>query len=105
MIVRYLIAAIGALAITIGLLVFMSDMTNRYVMDDPIRYFRIMDVIIGPDRGRQRVRPPSDPRLAPDVPEVQFEPLQERPLLEPEQEQELNLDPQIIQPAVVPESA
>ena len=103
MIVRYLIAAIGALVITIGLLVFMSDMTNRYVMDDPIRYFQIMDVIIGPDRGRQRVRPPSDPRLAPDVPELEFDPLQERPAFGPAEE--LDLDPQIIQPPIVPESA
>ncbi|MDH3421169.1 MAG: hypothetical protein OEQ25_12960 [Gammaproteobacteria bacterium] len=103
MIVRYLIALIGGLIITIGLLVFMSGMTERYVMDDPIRYFQIMDVFIGPDRGRQRVRPPSDPRLAPDVPDLEFDPLEERPVLDPEES--LNLDPQIIQPAVVPESA
>ncbi len=103
MIVRYLIAALGGLIITIGLLVFMRGLTERYVVDDPIRYFQIMDVFIGPDRGRQRVRPPSDPRLAPDVPDLEFDPLEERPALDPQET--LDLDPQIIQPPVVPESA
>ncbi len=104
MIVRYLIAVVGALAITIGLLVFMSDMTERYVMDDPIRYFQIMDVIISPEsRRRRRVPAPSDPRLAPDVPDLEFNPLDERPALDPDET--LDLDPQIIQPPVVPESA
>ena len=104
MIARYLIAVIGALAITVGLLIFMSDMTNRYVMDDPIRYFQIMDVFIGPEsRRRRRVPAPTDPRLAPDVPDLEFDPLEERPPLDPNET--LNLDPQIIQPPVVPESA
>ncbi|NIW24757.1 MAG: hypothetical protein GWN29_09440 [Gammaproteobacteria bacterium] len=104
MIMRYLIAVIGALAITVGLLIFMSDMTNRYVMDDPIRYFQIMDVFIGPEsRRRRRVPSPTDPRLAPDVPDLEFDPLEERPPLDPNET--LNLDPQIIQPPVVPESA
>lgn len=104
MIVRFLIAAIGALAITIGLLVFMSDLTERYVMDDPIRYFQIMDVFISPESRRpRRVRPPSDPRLAPDVPDLEFDPLEGRPALDPGET--LDLDPQIIQPPVVPESA
>ena len=104
MIVRYIIAIFGALAITVGLLVFMSDMTNRYVMEDPIRYFQIMDVFIGPEsRRRRRVPVPTDPRLAPDVPDLEFDPLEERPPLDPDET--LNLDPQIIQPPVVPESA
>ena len=104
MIVRYLIAIIGAAVITVGLLVFMSDMTNRYVMDDPIRYFQIMDVFIGPEsRRRRRVPAPTDPRLAPDVPDLEFDPLEERPAVDPDES--LNLDPQIIQPPVVPESA
>ncbi len=104
MIARYLIALVGALAITIGLLIFMSDMTNRYVMDDPIRYFQIMDVFIGPEsRRRRRVPEPTDPRLAPEVPDLEFDPLEERPTLDPNET--LNLDPQILQPPVVPESA
>ena len=59
----------------------------------------------GAERTRLPVsrRPPADPRLAPDVPDLEFDPLEERPVLDPEES--LNLDPQIIQPPVVPESA
>jgi len=104
MIVRFLIAAIGAVVITIGLLIFMSDMTERYVMDDPIRYFQIMDVFISPEsRRRRRVPAPTDPRLVPDVPDLEFDPLEERPPFDPGET--LDLDPEIIQPPVVPESA
>lgn len=104
MILRYLIAAIGALAVTIGLLLFMSDVTQRYVTEDPIRYFRIMDVIYNPDRGRQRVTPPSDPRLAPEVPDLEHDPLREAPLLAPD-DPTLTIDPELLRPPVTPESA
>jgi hypothetical protein len=104
MILRYLFAAIGALAVTIGLLLFMSDITQRYVTEDPIRYFRIMDVIYNPDRGRQRVRPPSDPRLAPEVPDLEHDPLREAPLPVPD-DPSLTIDPELLRPPVAPESA
>jgi hypothetical protein len=79
MIARYLIALVGALAITIGMFLFMDDIAERYVMRDPIRYFRIMDVISAPDRSRERVEAPRDPRLAPAVPQLEFDPLREAP--------------------------
>jgi len=105
MIVRYLVAVIGALAITIGLFLFMNDVTQRFVTKDPVRYFRIMDFIPSPDRGRQRVRPPSDPRLAPDMPELEHDPLRESsPGFNPD-DPALSVDPAILQPPVAPESA
>lgn len=103
MIIRYLIAVLGALAITIGLLMFMNDVTQRYVRDDPLRYFRIMDFIPAPDRGRQRIERPTDPRLAPKVPELEPEPLQQEAA--PETEPEMEIDPEILRRPVVPESA
>lgn len=102
MITRYLIAILGALTITLGLLFFMSDIAQRYVTRDPTRYFRIMDYIPGPDR--ERVRPPSDPRLAPQVPELEHDPLRERVSPGPS-DPSLEVDPEILRRPVVPESA
>jgi hypothetical protein len=102
MIVRYLIAVIGAVAITIGLLMFMMDVSHRYVTDDPIRYFQIMDFIPGPDRSGERIKPPSDPRLAPEVPELEHEPLQGVP--QPT-DPGVTIDPEILRQPVLPESA
>jgi hypothetical protein len=104
MIIRYLIATLGALAITIGLLIFMKDVTTRYVNDDPIRYFRILDFIPGPDRGRERIQPPSDPRLAPSVPELEQEPL-EAPRQQLDPSPDITIEPEILRAPVVPESA
>ena len=104
MIVRYLIAVLGALAITISLLLFMNDVTQRYVTKDPVRYFRIMDVIYNPDRGRERVRPPSDPRLAPEVPELEHDPLREAPRATPD-DPSLSIDPALLRQPLEPESA
>lgn len=104
MILRYLIAVIGALAITIGLLMFMNNITKRYVNRDPLRYFQIMDFIPGPDRSRERIAPPSDPRLAPDVPELERDPLQDA-LPSNEFEPGVTIDPEILRGPVVPESA
>ena len=104
MIVRYIIAVLGALAITIGLLLFMNDVTQRYVTKDPIRYFRIMDVIYSPDSGRRRVQPPSDPRLAPEVPELEHDPLREAPGA-PVDDPSLSIDPELLQPPRAPEAA
>ncbi len=104
MFLRYVIAVLGALAITVSLLLFMNDMTQRYVTKDPIRYFRIMDVIYKPDRGRQRVQPPADPRLAPDVPELEHDPLREAPRVAPE-DPALSIDPELLRAPLEPESA
>ncbi len=104
MFIRYLIAFIGAAAITIGLLVFMSGFVERYVTSDPIRYFQIMDFIPGPERGSERIRPPSDPRLAPEVPELEQDPLRGAPPAI-EIEPGVTIDPEILRQPVVPESA
>ena len=104
MITRYLIAALGALAITIGLLMFMSDISQRYVTRDPMRYFQIMDFIPGPDRSRERIKPPSDPRLAPGIPELEQEPVRDKPP-SIEVEPGVTIDPEILRQPVVPESA
>jgi len=106
MILRYLIAFVGALAITIGLFMFMDDIAQRYVDEDPIRYFQIFDVIPAPDRGRQRVPPPIDPRLAPELPQIEMDeaPLRERPIAEPSVPG-VGIEPEITRSPVVPESA
>jgi hypothetical protein len=106
MILRYLIALVGALAITIGLFMFMDDIANRYVLRDPIRYFQIMDVIPAPDRGRQRVPAPADPRLAPEVPRLEMddEPSGERPVTDPIGP-DVSIEPEITRSPVFPESA
>jgi hypothetical protein len=70
MIIRYVIAVVGAFAITIGLFMFMDDVTERWMLRDPVRYFQIMDFIPAPARGRERIERPTDPRLAPEVPDV-----------------------------------
>ena len=103
MIIRYLIATIGALAITLGLMFFMKDIAQRYVTRDPTRYFQITDFIPAPDRGRERVRPPSDPRLAPDVPDLEHDPLRERAPPAPDPMD--RLDPEILREPVDPGSA
>ena len=65
MIPRLLLAAFGAVAITVGLLLLMDDVTSRYILRDPTQYFRITDYIPAPDRGRQLPDVPVVPQLAP----------------------------------------
>ena len=71
MIPRLLLAAFGAAAITIGLLLFMDDVTSRYILRDPTQYFRITDYIPAPDRGRQLPDLPVVPESAPDRPRLE----------------------------------
>ncbi len=71
MISRLLMAVFGAVAITIGLLLFMDDVTSRYLLRDTTQYFRITDYFPAPDRGRQLPEIPIVPEAAPDRP--QFE--------------------------------
>ena len=79
MISRLLVAAIGGLVITIGLLLFMDDVTNRYLMRDATRYFRITDYIPAPDRGRQLPDVPVAPEAAPNRPEFDYPQEEEQP--------------------------
>jgi hypothetical protein len=72
-IARLLIALIGAAVITVGLLLFMNEAANRFVLRDPMLYFRIADFIPAPDRGRQRPEAPPSPELAPERPQLDFE--------------------------------
>ena len=75
MIPRLLFAALGAIAVTIGLLLVMDDVTSRYLLRDSTQYFRITDYFPAPDRGRQLPDIPVAPQIAPDRPE--FEHLEE----------------------------
>ena len=72
MIFRLACAALGGVVVTIGLLLFMDDVTNRYLMDDPMKYFRITDYIPAPDRGRQLPDVPVIPGSAPDRPLFEY---------------------------------
>ena len=82
MISRLLFAALGAIAVTIGLLLFMDDVTSRYLLRDSTQYFRITDYIPAPDRGRQLPNVPVVPDSAPDRPEFEHPEEEELPTLE-----------------------
>ena len=82
MISRLIIAALGAVAVTIGLLLFMDDVTSRYLLRDTTQYFRITDYIPAPDRGRQLPNVPVVPESAPDRPELENPVEEELPTLE-----------------------
>ncbi len=82
MISRLLFAALGAIAVTIGLLLFMDDVTSRYLLRDSTQYFRITDYIPAPDRGRQLPNVPVVPESAPDRPELEHPEEEELPTLE-----------------------
>ncbi len=83
MIPRLLLAAFGAVAITIGLLLFMDDVTSRYLLRDTTQYFRITDYFPAPDRGRQLPDIPVVPEAAPDRPQFEIPEEEEQPGDEP----------------------
>ncbi|MFL2547439.1 MAG: hypothetical protein ACJ0SL_08805 [Candidatus Rariloculaceae bacterium] len=100
-IIRYVIAFIGAVSITIGLLLFMNDLISRFFERDAIQYFAITDYIPAPDRGRQLPDAPPAPSAAPDAPALELAPEEEivmdGPVIEPDltlpaTEQAPNLD-------------
>jgi len=72
MIVRLLVAIFGAVAITIGLFLFMNDVSNRFVLRDSTQYFAITDFIRAPDRGRQLPEIPVVPEATPERPQLEF---------------------------------
>ncbi len=79
MIPRLLLAALGGMVITIGLLLFMDDVTNRYLLRDPTQYFRITDYFPAPDRGRLLPDLPVVPENAPDRPQFEVPPEEDQP--------------------------
>ena len=79
MIPRLMFAALGAIAVTIGLLLLMDDVTSRYILRDSTQYFRITDYIPAPDRGRQLPDVPVVPQIAPDRPEFEHPEEEEQP--------------------------
>ena len=79
MIPRLLLAALGAIAVTVGLLLLMDDVTSRYILRDSTQYFRITDYIPAPDRGRQLPDVPVVPQVAPDRPEFEHPEEEEQP--------------------------
>ncbi len=100
-IIRYAVACIGAVSITIALLLFMNDLINRFFERDVIQYFAITNFIPAPDRGRQLPTAPPAPTAAPDAPELEYAieevVVVEVPVVEadrslPTTEQALNLD-------------
>ena len=101
MIPRLLIAVIGGLAITIGLLMFMDDVTNRYLLRDSTRYFRITDYIRAPDSGRQLPDIPVVPEDSPDRPQFDYpqddeQPVDETPPWERPEEAQPSLEEQLV---------
>ncbi len=76
---RVLLAVLGAVVITIGLLLLMDDVTSRYLLRDPTSYFRITDYIPAPDRGRQLPDIPVVPETAPQRPEAEYPEDEEQP--------------------------
>ena len=72
-VIRYTIAVIGAVSITIALLLFMNDLVNRFILRDPIQYFAITSFISAPDRGRQLPDAPPTPAVVPNTPELEYE--------------------------------
>jgi hypothetical protein len=61
--VRLLFALVGALAVTIGILLSMNEVAERVRQRDPTKYFRISDVIVLP--GSKRPERPPTPDLPP----------------------------------------
>lgn len=72
-IIRYAIAVIGAVSITIALLLFMNNLVGRFLLRDPTQYFAITNYYPAPDRGRQLPDAPASPAVAPDTPELDYE--------------------------------
>ena len=72
MLSRILIAIFGATAITIGLLFFMNDISNRFVLRDPTQYFAISDYFRAPDLGRQLPDIQVIPEAAPNRPQAEI---------------------------------
>ena len=100
-VIRYAIAFIGAVSITIAMLLFMNDLVNRFILREPVQYFAIAHFFPAPDRGRQLPDEPPSPLAAPNAPELEDEILDgvvgDAPLVEtdstlPTEEQLFNLE-------------
>jgi len=65
MIIRILIALVGASAITIGLLLGMNEVAESLRERDGTKFFRINDIVVSPS-GRSRPARPSAPERPPD---------------------------------------
>ena len=73
MIVRYLIAFSGAAGVTLGLLFFMNDVSERMEVGDGTLYFKITNFIPAPDPGRQLPEAPVLPELRPGAVGLEYE--------------------------------
>ncbi|SRR5690606_27454999 len=73
---RFAIAAVGGFAITVGMLLMMSDFAENLRERDGMRYFRITDFI--PATESRLPPPPRAPALPPDRPRVQYQRGQDR---------------------------
>jgi len=102
-IIRYTVACIGAVSITIALILFMNDLINRFFEREAIQYFAITNFIPAPNLGRQLPQAPPAPAAVPNAPQLEYA-IEEAVVLEvpvvevdqslPATEQRLNLDEQ-----------
>jgi hypothetical protein len=58
MVVRIITALIGGSAVTIALLLVMTEATRHFKEMDPNRYFTVVDFIPAPERSRMPTPPP-----------------------------------------------
>lgn len=101
MVARYLIALVGAAAVTVGLFLFMDDVANRLALRDGTMYFKITDFIPAPDPGRQLPDAPPLPELRPAIPDLPYDGPDHSPLdvADPAQPEDQPLQPE---PLTVP---
>jgi len=69
---RLLIALVGAAIITSGMLLAMSEITQKFRGRDTTRYFRIVDFLPTPD-GRRRLRRPTQSDPPPEREDLRYE--------------------------------
>lgn len=73
MIVRYLTALFGAATVTLGLFLFMNDVSERMQVGDGTLYFKITEFIPAPDPGRQLPEALVLPELRPVITGLEYE--------------------------------
>jgi hypothetical protein len=72
MVVRILTALVGGFAVTIALLLGMTEATRHFKDMDPNRYFAIVDFIPAPE-GSRMPRPPPAPSEQPARPSLEYQ--------------------------------
>lgn len=100
MLPRILTAVVGGSAITIGMLLGMTEATRHFKDMDPNRYFSIVDFIPAPE-GSRMPKPPPAPAAQPGRPSLDYERREdarvpfERPLVEDRPLTEAPISPEL----------